>query len=69
MQCTPMVRKENWCMQFENLGMYRSNSMLWSRCSDDPYNRWSDRGEIFGHGAKELVDMATTAGNNISYYY
>jgi hypothetical protein len=62
MQCTPMFRKENWCVQIETLGNYRSHSLLWSRCTDDPYQRWSDKGEIFGHSAFECVEIAKSQG-------
>jgi len=64
MQSTPAFRKENWTIQFETMGHYRSHSMLWSRCTDDPYHRWSDKGEICGHSAQELVSWARSSGKS-----
>jgi len=62
MQCTPMFRKEDWTMQYETIGNFRSNSMLWGRATDDPYQRWSDKGEIVTMTISDCVGWAVNNG-------
>jgi len=69
MQSTPMNRIDHWTMQYETIGQFRSHSMLWSRCTDDPYHRWGDKGEIYGHNANEVVELAKASGKLLLYNY
>ena len=69
MQSTPYTRKGTYVMQFENTGFTRSNSMLWARCSDDPYHRWGDRGELQFTDMQSAYGYARTFGFEVDIIY
>ncbi len=70
MQCTPMKRKGYaWTITFQTLGYFRDHSMLWGRCSDDPYHRWSNKGEIKCGNLDEALAHARSFGYEVDVIY
>lgn len=70
MQSTPMFTAEHWQIQMETIGMFRSNMMLWTRCTNDPYHRWTtDRPDWIGHNAKDMVVEAQRQGFEVDLIY
>lgn len=69
MQTTPYNRQGFYTMQFENTGFTRSNAMLWETCSDDPYHKWSDQGEILFPNMEAAYVYAKQFGHEVSVIY
>lgn len=69
MQSTPYNRRGNYVMQFENTGWTRSNAMLWGRCSNDPYHRYSDKNEIMFYNLEAAYHYARSLGCEVDVIY
>lgn len=70
MQSTPRTRKGSWwTITFEPIGYFRDHSMLWGRCSDDPYHRWGNKTEIKCGDLTEALSFAKKSGYEIDVIY
>lgn len=69
MQSTPYIRKGSYVLQFENTGFSRSNGMLWSRASNDPWHRYGDKNEITFTNIDTAFYYARSLGCEIDVIY
>jgi len=69
MQSTPYIRKGSYVLQFENTGFSRSNAMLWSRASNDPWHRYGDKNEISFSNIDGAFYYASSLGCEIDVIY
>lgn len=69
MQSTPYVRRNNYVMQIENTGFTRSNSMMWSRSSNDPWHRYGDKNEIYFPNIESAYTTARSLGFEVDVIY
>ena len=69
MQSTPYIRRSNYVMQLENTGFTRSNGMMWSRASNDPWHRYGDRNEIPFTNIESAYLTARSLGFEVDVIY
>ena len=70
MQSTPRTRKGYWwTISFETIGFFRDHSMLWGRCSDDPFHRYGNKLEIKCGTLEEAVNYARSSGWEVDIIY
>jgi hypothetical protein len=69
MQSTPYVRKGFWTVKRETLGAFRGHGMLWGRCGEDPFYKWSDRDEMKFGSCQEAVAYARYHGYEVDVIY
>ena len=53
----------------ESIGFYRSNAMLWSRNSDDPWRVWGNRYEMSFPDMSSAVNQARRQGFEVDIVY
>jgi len=69
MQSTPYISYRNYVMEIEKTGFSRSHAMLWGFCSNDPYHRWGDRGEINFPNMDAAYFYARSIGSEVDMIY
>lgn len=69
MQSTPYIRRSNVVMQIENTGFTRSNGMMWSRASNDPWHRFGDKNEILFTNLESAFLTARSLGFEVDVIY
>ncbi len=69
MQSTPLKKLKFWYTQWESIGYYRSNAMLWGRTTDDPWRSWGIFNETPAVDMEGSVKYARSLGFEVDMVY